>query len=67
MLDHLVAVLLPASALMLVLEGIPYFASPSMAKKFLGFVASRPEWMVRAFGLFLMCAGLAFLWATRQG
>lgn len=66
-MDNLIAALLPATALMLVLEGIPYFASPTMAKKFLNFVASRPEWMVRAFGFFLMTSGLTFLWMMQRG
>ncbi len=58
--------LLPALALMLVLEGVPYFASPSGARKFLAFIAGRPEWMLRLFGLVLMCTGLLALWMARD-
>jgi uncharacterized protein YjeT (DUF2065 family) len=58
--------LLPAVALMLVLEGVPYFASPTSARKFLAFIAGRPEWMLRLFGFVLIASGLFALWMAQD-
>lgn len=61
-MEKILISLLPAMALMLVLEGVPYFASPTQARKFLGFISTRPEWMLRLFGFLLMVSGLVTLW-----
>lgn len=63
---HTLITLLPAVALMLVLEGVPYFASPTHARKFLAFIAGRPEWMLRLFGFVLICSGLLALWMAQD-
>ncbi|UCF69598.1 MAG: DUF2065 family protein [Acidobacteriota bacterium] len=48
-----------ALALMLVLEGLPYFASPASAREVLAWISSRSDRSLRSLGLALIVSGLA--------
>lgn len=54
-----------ALGLMLILEGLPYFAAPRKAREVMAWISTRPAESLRWMGLALLTAGLALLWATR--
>ncbi len=49
-------------ALVFIIEGMPYFLSPSGVKKWLAMVQEMPEGMIRAVGFFFMLLGAAILY-----
>lgn len=53
-------------AVALFLEGLPYFLSPSAARKALGQLLALPDGILRAIGLVLMLAGLALAWLAAR-
>ncbi|MBP7149018.1 MAG: DUF2065 family protein [Acidobacteria bacterium] len=63
---RLLLALLPALGLMLVLEGMPYFATPERTRKLLAYMAGQPDWVLRGFGLMLLGSGLLALWMARD-
>ncbi len=54
-----------ALALLLILEGIPYFAAPETARRVLAHLVMRPAGTLRAFGFAMIVAGVALLAAVR--
>ncbi len=55
-------VLLKVLGVVLVVEGIPWFLSPSRFKKYLRQVISAPDSTLRGIGLMLMLAGLLLVY-----
>jgi len=58
--------LLSAVALVLVLEGLPYFVSPSAMRRALAHLFTLPDNVLRGTGLTLMVVGVALLFAVRK-
>lgn len=52
-------------ALVLVVEGIPYFAFPDKMKLWMRKIQATPDSRLRAMGFFSMCAGLALAYIFR--
>ena len=52
--------------LVLVIEGIPYFAFPDKMKMWMKKVQEVPDPHLRAMGLLAMCAGLAITYLFKQ-
>ena len=65
-MSEAIPTLLPAVALLLILEGVPYFATPQNAQKFLRYVAERPVWVLRLFGFVLIVSGVFALWLAQD-
>jgi len=59
-------ILLAVLGLVLVIEGIPWFLSPSRAKSLLRRLAVTPDASLRLFGLTLMFAGLLLVYLGRS-
>ncbi|HKL78295.1 MAG TPA: DUF2065 domain-containing protein [Gammaproteobacteria bacterium] len=53
-------------ALVLVLEGLPYFVSPSAMRRALAHLFTLPDNVLRGTGLTLMVVGVALLFAVRK-
>ena len=58
--------LLSALALVLVLEGLPYFVSPPSMRRALAYLFTLPDNILRGVGLTLMVLGVALLFAVRK-
>ena len=58
--------LLSAVALVLVLEGLPYFVSPSAMRRALAHLFTLPDNVLRSIGLTLMVLGVAMLFIVRK-
>jgi len=58
---------LSALGLVLVFEGLPYFAFPEKMKGYLLKIAEIPDGQLRIFGLLSVIGGLAVIYFTRQG
>ena len=58
---------LSALGLILIFEGLPYFAFPEKMKAYLLKIAEIPEGQLRIFGLLSVIVGLAVIYFTRQG
>ncbi|MDH3284556.1 MAG: DUF2065 domain-containing protein [Acidobacteriota bacterium] len=52
---------LSAIALVLILEGIPYFAAPETVRRVLAHLVTRPAGVLRIFGLSMIVVGLGVL------
>ncbi len=53
-------------ALVLVLEGLPYFVSPSAMRRALAYLFTLPDGVLRGTGLTLMVIGVALLVFIRR-
>jgi len=53
-------------ALVFVIEGIPYFLSPTGVKKWLAMLQEMSEQSIRSFGLFSMAAGMVLLYIAQR-
>lgn len=49
-------------ALVFVIEGLPYFISPSGVKKWLSMLQEMPDRSIRAIGFFFMLLGITILY-----
>ena len=58
--------LLSAVALVLVLEGLPYFVSPPAMRRALAYLFTLPDSVLRGTGLTLMVLGVVLLFAVRK-
>lgn len=58
--------LLSAVALVLVLEGLPYFVSPSSMRRALAHLFTLPDHVLRGTGLTLMVLGVVMLFVVRK-
>jgi hypothetical protein len=58
--------LLSAVALVLVLEGLPYFVSPVGMRRALAHLFTMPDHVLRGTGLTLMVIGAGLLYLVRQ-
>lgn len=58
--------LLTAVALVLVLEGLPYFVSPAAMRRALAYLFTLPDAVLRGMGLTLMVLGVGLLFAVRK-
>lgn len=58
--------LLSAVALVLVLEGLPYFVSPPAMRRALAHLFTLPDHVLRGTGLTLMVMGAGLLYLVRQ-
>lgn len=56
---------LTAIGLLLILEGIPYFAIPERMRRMVVHMAALPDGLLRRTGLFLMCLGLLLVYLVR--
>ncbi|MBF0459819.1 MAG: DUF2065 domain-containing protein [Magnetococcales bacterium] len=56
---------LTAIGLVMILEGIPYFAVPEQMRRMVIHVAELPDGFLRKTGLVLMCAGLLLVYWVR--
>ena len=56
---------LTAIGLVMILEGIPYFAIPDRMRRIVVHVAELPDAFLRRTGLFLMCLGLLLVYLVR--
>lgn len=54
--------LLAAVGLVLVLEGLPYFAAPRLAREVARWMADRPDSVLRVVGFVMMIGGLFLLY-----
>ena len=53
--------------LVLIIEGIPYFAFPEQFKKMMRKLPEIPDNLLRVLGLIIMCIGLLFVYISRSG
>ncbi|MBW1988879.1 MAG: DUF2065 domain-containing protein [Deltaproteobacteria bacterium] len=58
--------LLCVLGVVMILEGMPYFAFPSKVKSVMREVANMPDSSLRVLGFVLMAAGLALVYAVRR-
>jgi len=58
--------LLSAVALLMVLEGLPYFVSPSAMRRTLAYLFTLPDSVLRGTGMTLMVLGAVLLFAVRK-
>jgi len=58
--------LLSAIALVMVLEGLPYFISPSAMRRALAHIFTLPDHVLRGTGLTLMVLGVVMLFLVRK-
>ncbi len=58
--------LLSAVALVLILEGLPYFVSPASMRRALAYMFTLPDHVLRGTGLTLMVLGVAMLFIVRR-
>jgi len=58
--------LLCAIGLVLIIEGIPYFAFPEKMKQMLAKIPGMPTSIMRAFGMFAVAAGLILVYISRR-
>ena len=58
--------LLCAIGLVLIIEGIPYFAFPEKMKQMLAKVPCMPTSIMRAFGMVAVGAGLILIYISRR-
>ncbi|MEO5339643.1 MAG: DUF2065 domain-containing protein [Magnetococcus sp. MYC-9] len=56
---------LTAIGLVMILEGIPYFAIPERMRRMVVHVAALPSDLLRRTGFFLMCLGLLLVYLVR--
>ncbi|MEO5362883.1 MAG: DUF2065 domain-containing protein [Magnetococcus sp. DMHC-8] len=56
---------LTAIGLVMILEGIPYFAIPERMRRMVVQVAALPDPLLRRTGFFLMCLGLLLIYLVR--
>ncbi|RMF47240.1 MAG: DUF2065 domain-containing protein [Deltaproteobacteria bacterium] len=59
------SLLLLGIGLVLVFEGVPWFASPAAMRRFVLQLASLPDASLRVAGLCSMLAGLGLVWLVR--
>jgi uncharacterized protein YjeT (DUF2065 family) len=59
--------LVAALGLVLVLEGLPYFAAPRVAREVAQWAARRSDATMRRMGLLMIAAGLAILYLVFRG
>ena len=52
--------------LVLIVEGLPYFAFPGKMKKWMSSIQEIPDQYLRAVGFAAMCAGLILAYLSRQ-
>ncbi len=52
--------------MVMIIEGIPYFAMPNKMKNWIGKVLEMPDTMLQRFGFVLMLVGLALVFFGRQ-
>ena len=52
--------------LVLVVEGLPYFAFPDRMKSWIGKIREIPDTQLRIMGFFAMCAGLALAYIFKS-
>jgi uncharacterized protein YjeT (DUF2065 family) len=52
--------------LLLVVEGVPYFAFPERMKKWMIMIQETPDSQLRAIGFLAMCAGLVLVYFFRS-
>ncbi len=52
--------------MVLIFEGLPYFAFPRKMKTWLLMVLEAPEGQLRGLGFFLMLMGLVLVWMGRR-
>jgi uncharacterized protein YjeT (DUF2065 family) len=52
--------------LVLVIEGIPYFAFPDRMKRWVGRIQEVPDGQLRILGFVAMCAGLVLVYAFKS-
>lgn len=52
--------------MVMIVEGLPYFAFPEKIKSWILRVSEMPEGTLRRFGLFLMLAGLGLVYLGRR-
>ncbi len=52
--------------MVMVIEGIPYFASPDKMKKVLEVVLNLPDSNLRRFGFFMMAGGIALVYIGKR-
>ena len=53
--------------MVMIVEGLPYFAAPEKMKAWLMQMMAIPDTMLRRLGLVLMVAGLVLVFLGRQG
>ncbi|MFH2011195.1 MAG: DUF2065 domain-containing protein [Pseudomonadota bacterium] len=53
--------------LVLIIEGLPYFAFPDKFKKIISKLPEVPDNVLRLFGFIAMCLGLLFIYISRSG
>jgi uncharacterized protein YjeT (DUF2065 family) len=51
--------------LLLIVEGLPYFAFPDKMKNWMRMILETPESQLRVIGFFSMCAGLLLTYLSR--
>ena len=56
---------LSALALLMILEGIPYFAAPETVRRVLAHLITRPAGTLRAFGFSMIAIGVSLLAIVR--
>ncbi len=52
--------------MVLVVEGLPYFAFPERVKEFLTHIVNVPDSKLRVFGLIIIGVGLLILYVARE-
>jgi len=52
--------------MVMIIEGLPYFAFPEKMKTFIKKIAATPEGSLRRFGIVLMALGLALVYFGRS-
>lgn len=52
--------------LVLVIEGLPYFAFPEKMKHWMGKIREVPDVQLRIMGFFAMCAGLVLVYVFKS-
>jgi uncharacterized protein YjeT (DUF2065 family) len=52
--------------MVMIIEGLPYFAFPEKMKSFIKKIAATPEGSLRRFGIVLMVLGLALVYLGRN-
>ncbi len=52
--------------LVLVIEGLPYFAFPERMKHWMGKIREVPDVQLRIMGFFAMCAGLVLVYVFKS-
>ena len=58
---------LSVAGLVLVIEGLPYFAFPETFKKWISQIPTVPDAHLRVFGLLAMVAGVILLYSAKNG